>query len=78
MKYVYESPDGGHTVYRRAVGDTQRELHSQDSHATAHIQKIKENRLWADIRHEAKTNQALHHALEQVKMIYELGRSDNS
>ena len=26
--YIYESPDGGDTVYRRHFGDTQREVHS--------------------------------------------------
>jgi hypothetical protein len=26
MKYIYESPDKGRTVYRRPVGSTKREL----------------------------------------------------
>ena len=29
-KYIYESPDKGKTVYRRAFGETERELYSVD------------------------------------------------
>ena len=28
--YVYESPDGGKTIYKRAFGSTERELISQE------------------------------------------------
>ena len=28
-KYIYESPDGGKTIYRRKFGETERELHKE-------------------------------------------------
>ena len=29
-RYIYESPDGGKTIYKRAFGSTERELISQE------------------------------------------------
>lgn len=76
MKYVYESPDGGHTVYQREIGQTQRTLYSRDKTAQDLQDSLKEIELWKRIRSAAKTNPALQSALDQARMIYELSRND--
>ena len=76
MKYVYESPDGGQTVYRRAFGQTQRELHSISDEKLRQDQQVKEQMLWAKIAQASQTNPALKSALDQARLIYELSRND--
>lgn len=76
MKYVYESPDGGHTVYRRQIGETQRTLHSVDEHAQTLAHRLEETELWKRILQESKHNPALRSVLDQAKTIYELSRCD--
>jgi len=73
-QYVYESPDGGETVYAREVGSTERSLVGQSYKAKSTIEKIREDKLWCDIRRASETNEALKHALEQCVIIYNLSR----
>lgn len=72
---IYESPDGGETVYVREHGSTQRQLHSQSPRAIDIQEQLKEDQLWGQIRRAAKTNLALQDALEQAKVIYQLSKS---
>ena len=72
---IYESPDGGETVYVREHGSTQRHLHSESSRAIDIKEQIREDQLWNQIRKDAKTNSTLQNAIEQVKLIYHLGKS---
>jgi hypothetical protein len=39
------------------------------------LDQMKEDQLWANIRHEAKTNPALQDALERAKVIYYLTKN---
>ncbi len=71
-EYVFESPDGGHTVYRRHIGKLDRELVSRDNFAQDKIDTIREDKLWGNIRRAAKTDPALKEMLDQVKVYYEL------
>ena len=71
-EYVFESPDGGHTVYRRHIGKLDRELVSRDEFAQDKIDIIREDKLWGGIRRAAKTDPALKEMLDQVKVYYEL------
>ena len=71
-EYVFESPDGGHTVYRRHIGKLDRELVSQDNFAQNKIDTLREDKLWGNIRRAAKTDPALKEMLDQVKVYYEL------
>lgn len=70
---IYESPDGGDTVYARYMGETDRWLVGNLSkfRGTKH-QEMQENQLWHDIRTTAKTNPALQEALDRAIIIYEL------
>ena len=72
---IYESPDGGETVYVREPGSTQRRLHSESARAIDIREQVREDQLWGQIRLAAKTNPALQNAIEQVKLIYHLSKS---
>ena len=72
---IYESPDGGETIYVRESGSTQRQLHSQSPKAMDLHAQLQEDQLWGQIRRAAKTNAALQDALERVKVIYQLSKS---
>ena len=71
-EYVFESPDGGHTVYRRHIGKLDRELVSRDNFAQNKIDTLREDKLWGNIRRAAKADPALNEMLDQVKVYYEL------
>ena len=63
-EYIYESPDSGYTVYRRKIGEEERELYIQkepDLFTYAEINEIKEL---------SKTNTALKKALDNLLVIY--------
>ena len=66
--YIYESPDGGHTVYRRNLRENIRELISEDEYAKNRKLLQEWNKIW-----EVKdSNPTLQHAVERVIMIYKL------
>jgi len=71
---IYESPDGGETIYVRESGSSQRQLHVQSPRAVSLHEQIKEDKLWGDIRRVAKTNSALKHALDEAVLIYTLSK----
>lgn len=71
-EYVYESPDGGHTVYRRHVGKLDREVVSIDSFAQNKLDTLREDKLWGGIRRAANTDPALKEMLDAVRIYYEL------
>jgi hypothetical protein len=71
---IYESPDGGETIYVREPGNAQRQLHVQSPRAISIIDQLQEDKLWGDIRRTAKTNPALKHALDEAILIYTLSK----
>jgi len=71
---IYESPDGGHTVYARRPGSTQRELYSQSEERQLELAELEQQKRWVDIFQERKNNAELDRLCEQVEMFYELGR----
>jgi hypothetical protein len=76
MKYIYESPDGGDTVYRRKTVQAQRELHSVSEEKRKWDQQVENEMLWVKIVKSSRTNPALQAALEQARVVYELSRND--
>ena len=76
---VFESPDGGNTVYQRDSGSTDRELvkshDSRTSDGRPLYEHIQEDKLWGNIRRAADTNPALQDALERAIMIYHLTKT---
>jgi hypothetical protein len=73
-KVVYESPDGGNTVYARAVGETERCKVSESEQWQKALQNIADSRQWEKIRQAAKTDPELAEAMDRVRVLYELTR----
>lgn len=69
---VYESPDGGDTVYVRESGSTERRLHSISQKKQTLAEEIRESRFWADVHRAARTDPALAGMLEQIKIYWHL------
>jgi hypothetical protein len=79
VSFVYESPDKGQTVYRRKVGEVVRELIKDTRTVDGRPlhEHIQENKMWGEIRRMAKTNPALHDALERAIVIYQLSKKND-
>lgn len=73
---IYESPDGGGTVYGRYAGTNERWIVGYSRDTQDLLESIKEDKLWGEIRRTAKSNQVLQDALDRVKIIYELSKDD--
>ena len=74
-KYIYESPDRGDTVYRRRMGDTQRELHCISDKRRDLLDELKKNKLWGAIHRAAQSDPVLRHMLDQVEIYHGLKNS---
>jgi len=76
MKYVYESPDGGDTVYRRLPGQTERKLYKTSDRKKQ--QELAETKwaIWKNVVLAADHNPALQEALDRARVIYELTKND--
>ena len=66
--YVYESPDGGDTVYARLEGTTERVMIGQSWEA----RELVEQRMWTDIYKHRNRNTALQRSVEECIIIYKL------
>ena len=75
---IYESPDGGRTVYSRQIGQSERTLVRQDPEYAAMVEKMRRELLWELIVDASKTNAQLRHMLEQVEIYYRLTSEDTS
>jgi hypothetical protein len=69
--YIYESPDGGNTVYRRLPGISERELIKEN---VSIRDKLRQNQLWHNIRQMAETDEGLQDILERAIIYYNLKR----
>lgn len=69
---IYESPDGGKTVYSRQPGSPMRELYSESDEAKSLHAQVLEDKMWGEIRRLSKTNPALKDAVDKVIMVYHL------
>jgi hypothetical protein len=72
MAMIFESPDGGETVYVREYGETTRVLYSESNKKKSLHSQLMESKLWGDIHRAAEHIPALQDALERVKVIYYL------
>jgi hypothetical protein len=79
--YIYER--NGEEIYAREVGKTDRKLigyqHENKTDSRTHdgrplYEHMKEDKLWGDIRREARTNTALQEAMNRVILIYHLSK----
>jgi hypothetical protein len=76
MTKIYESPDGGNTVYARDFGKTARTIIEEGKLTKSLRDLVREDQLWHQIRLAAETNVTLHKALERAKMLYRLIEAD--
>lgn len=72
---VFESPDGGRTVYARRPGQSVRELYSQDPLLQKELDDIEHQRRWMEIFGARETNKGLDQLCEQVEILYELSKN---
>ena len=77
---IYESPDGGKTVYVREPGSAvqSRKLHWESDDVKDLRETMMEDKLWGEIHRAAKTNVALADILEQAKIVYALIKKENN
>jgi len=73
--YVYETPDGGDTVYRRKIGSDSRELHSTSEKKKDLIDDLRKQKLWGDIHRAAKNDPALQEMLDRIVVYHRLRNS---
>ena len=69
-KYIFESPDGGETVYRREFGEQHRELIEGDP--ASKLQEAQRLYQWKNIFEVAKTDTELQEMIERVEVYYRL------
>jgi hypothetical protein len=79
--YIYERVDG--TVYAREFGKTERKsigwnYDTRTSDGRSLKDHLMEDKLWEEIRREAKNNPSLQEALDRVKILYHLSREQNA
>ena len=72
--YVYESPDGGHTVYAREQGSNERILIGQSYYGLEQV----EQRMWNEIYKHRNLNSTLQHQVEQCIITYKLIKDHNN
>jgi len=73
---IYESPDGGRTVYARRPGSSKRELYSQDPELQLELAELEREKRWVDIFGARKSNAELDRLCEQIEILYELSRKE--
>lgn len=71
---IFESPDGGRTVYARTPGSHHRTLHRQDPKLQRELVELESQKRWVDIFQARQDNTELDHLCEQVEILYELSR----
>ena len=70
---IYESPDGGRTIYSRDIGSIEKKLIYESS-------EILISRRWTDLQDIiklAETEPSLNDAIEKVEMLYALLKDNN-
>jgi hypothetical protein len=69
---IFESPDGGRTVYARRPGSHLKELYSRDPKLAEEEKELKQQERWQYILAARKNNSAINKLCEQAEILYEL------
>ena len=76
-RYIYESPDGGKTVYAREIGSDKRFIVKQDNSVIERQQTaMRSNRLLTILK-KSQTDTTLKDALEALEALYILKYNDD-
>lgn len=78
MSKIYESPDGGKTVYVREIGCKEKTLSYISPSAKADMKETLLTQEWLDIRHAAKDNPTLQKSADQLILLYRLIKNGSS
>jgi hypothetical protein len=82
-KYIYER--NGEEIYAREIGKTDRKLigyqyenkvDPRTPDGRPLYEHLKEDKLWGEIRREARTNKVLQDAMERVILVYHLSKEN--
>jgi hypothetical protein len=76
MPKIFESPDGGRTVYSRKFGKQEKNFEWEDPEEARVKERLKESKEWLNILLAAEDNPALQEAIERVKIIYHLSKKN--
>jgi hypothetical protein len=68
---IFESPDGGRTVYTRKPGESTRHLHSKDE---VREKETAEYERWMNIFNARRDNAALNDVCTKAEILYELSK----
>jgi len=71
---IFESPDGGKTVYARRPGEKARELHLRDPLLEEELADIERQKRWMEIYNSRESISALKEICEQAEVLYELSK----
>lgn len=74
---IYESPDGGKTVYSRTNGSSMRQLHSVSSDLETEMDRVQREATWMAILKMSERSPVLQEAIDHAIVIYELSRTDD-
>lgn len=75
---VYESPDGGKTVYARKIGDTVRTLHQVDPNWFKETQIYERWERLKPAVYMAENDKSLDDAIKTVEILYALKKKENT
>jgi hypothetical protein len=71
---IFESPDGGRTVYARRPGQVHRELHLRSPDLEQELAELRNQERWQQILASRTTNASINQLLEQAEILYELSK----
>ena len=73
---IFESPDGGKTVYSRHNGSAMRQLHSVSRELEEEMDRVQREQQWMAILKMSERNPALQEAVDRAIVLYELSKTD--
>lgn len=74
---IFESPDGGRTVYARRPGENHRSLHSRDPELDRELAELEQQRRWTKILQQRHADPELDRLCEAVEIYFELRRTES-
>lgn len=72
MTKIYESPDGGKTVYVREMGGKEKKIHYVSPSAVEDMKETLLAQEWMEIRHAAELHPALQKSVDHCKLLYRM------
>jgi len=73
---IYETPDGGQTVYARNPGSKDKWLHHRDPALIKEEIELEKQKKWVEIFAKRNKNEELNRLCEQVEIFYELSNTE--